>query len=353
MKYFAVLITILFFSNSILPAQETTSSNLIDKDKKNYEENVFNQEFDEYQDTTNAKRNLYDRIPEKLPDWVFNPVDFSNPARVVAYSDPNMEKDEAFKQAILRAKAIFALMNYSTISNITDDYTNLHESGKYSLYSTKFQDFSLSKATIPYDNSGITLVDTFYTKYNEGIVLIKFNYDSDSEKNVDTLEVKGEHLQVFMEKNFRHEKIEFFNFFIKDNIANSDSADLISQYNYRVVNREYDISSIYGEKLIIFEGRTYNYRTDLEFARDSTDSELNTFRLTRGLWNGYVSGILSNITVLSKQLASQVKNTNDFYTLKNEGLIRTVARNKVSFDFNDFKMYENQFCVDLNGQIRF
>jgi hypothetical protein len=69
------------------------------------------------------------------------------------------------------------------------------------------------------------------------------------------------------------------------------------------------------------------------------------------LWNAYISGVLSNITVLSKQLASQVKNSNDFYTLKHEGLIRTVARNKVSFGFNDFKMYENQLYIDLNGII--
>ncbi len=353
MKYLLAFMTILLIGNSFLFAQETNSSQLIDEDKKNYEENVFNKEFGEYQDTTDAERKLYERIPEKLPDWVFNPVDFSNPMRVVGFSDPNMEKEEAFEQAVLRAKAMFAMMNYSTISNITDDYTNLHESGKYSLYSTKFQDFSLTKATVAYDNSAIVLVDTFYTKYNEGIVLIEFDYVSSSESNLDTLEVKGEHLQVFMERNFRKEKIEFFNFFVKDNLSSNDSVDLISQYNYKVVNRGFDISSIYGDKTIEFEERTYNYRSELDFVKDSTDSELNAFRLTRGLWNGYVSGILSNATVLSKLLASQIKNSNDFYTLKSEGLIRTIARNKVSFDFNDFKMYENQFYIDLNGRIKY
>lgn len=352
MKYLAAIITVLLISNSFLPAQNTSSTKLIDEDKDKYEENVFSQEFDEYENTTDAERKLYDRIPEKLPDWVFKPVEFGNVNRIVGFSDPNMDKKEAFEQAVLRAKAIFAFLNYSTISNITDDYTNMHESGKYSLYSTKFQDFSISKAAIPYNNSDITLIDTFYTKYNEGLVLIEFNYDFNSKKNVDTLEVKSEHLQVFMERNFRKEKIEFFNFSVKDNLANNDSVDFNSQYNYKVVNRGYDISSIYGKKIIEFEERTYNYRTDLEFVSDSTDLELNNYRLSRGLWNAYISGVLSNITVLSKQLASKVKNASDFYTLKNQGLVRTVARNKVSFDFNDFKMYENQFYIDLNGQIK-
>ena len=202
-----------------------------------------------------------------------------------------------------------------------------------------------------YNDSSIMLIDTFYTKYNEGVVLIEINHQLNSKKNKDTLVVKGEHLQVFIEKNFKKEKIEFFNFSIQNNLAENDSGDFLAQYNYRIVNREYDIYSIYGDKSIEFEERTYNYRTDLEFAKDTTNSELNTFRLSRGLWNAYISGVLSNITILSKQLASKVKNSNDNYTLKNEGLIRTVARNKVSFGFNDFKMYENQFYIDLSGVI--
>jgi hypothetical protein len=353
MKYLFTLLSALLIGTSLLFGQETNTRQLIDEDKKNYEENVFNKEFGEYEDSIDAKRKMYDRIPEKLPNWVFNPVDFSNPIRVVGFSDPNMDKEQAYEQAIIRAKAMFAMMNYASISNITDDYTNLHESGKYSLYSTKFQDFSLTKAIVPYDNSAVVIVDTFYTKYNEGVVLIEFDYDQSSENNLDTIEVKGEHLQVFMERNFRKEKIEFFNFFVKDNLSDNDSVNIISQYNYKVVNRGYDISSIYANKTIEFEERTYNYRSDLEFVKDSTDSELNVFRLTRGLWNGYISGVLSNATVLSKLLASKIKNSNDFYTLKSEGLIRTIARNKVSFDFNDFKMYENQFYIDLNGQINY
>lgn len=349
MKYVITLVAFLFCLNSVAYTQESNST-IIDKDKQNYEQNVFNQEFDEYEDTVDLERKRYDRIPEKLPEWAFTPIQVNGKVRVVGFSDPNMEKEDAYKQAILRAKAIYALFTNCTVSNITDDYTNLHESGKYSLYSTKFQDFSISKAVLAYNNSAINVVDTFFSKYNEGIALIEFDYNKAYEGNLDTLELKGEHLQVFIERNFKKEKIEFFNVSIKDNVRN-DSIDQISQYNYKVVNRGYDISSIYGDQIIEFEERTYNYRTEVEFASDSTDTEYNFFRLTRGLWNGYISGILSNVTVLSKQLASQVKNSNDFYTLKNEGLIRTVARNKVSFGFKDFKMIENQFYIDLNGQI--
>jgi hypothetical protein len=351
MKRIVALVSILCVINIFLSAQENTSK-LIDQDQEKYQENVFNKEFDESEDTVDASRKLYDRIPEKLPDWVFNPIQIGQKVHVVGFSDPNMEKEYAYQQATLRAKAIFALLNLSAVSNIADDYTNLHESGKYSLYSTKFQDFSLSKAELAYNNSSIAVIDTFFTKYNEGLVLIEIDLNINSDLKIDTLEVKGEHLQIFIERNFRKEKIEFFNLHIRDNLANADSLDIVSQYNYRKVNRSYDISSIYGDSVIDFKERTYNYRTEIKFEKDSANAEMNMFSLNRGLWNGYISGLLSNITILSKQLASQVKNSNDFYTLKNEGLVRTVARNKISFGFNDFKMDENYFYIDLNGLIK-
>lgn len=349
MKFFVVLLAT--FLISLYANAQEDNTKLIDYDKEHYEENVFNKEFGEEQDTTDAVKKLYDRIPEKLPEWVFHPVELGETARIVGYSDPNMEREEAYKQAILRAKAMYALFKLSNVSNITDDYTNLKESDKYSLYSTKFQDFSLSKTVLPYCDSLITIVDTLYTKYQEGVVLIEFKNQPGLLQNKDTLTIKGEHLQVFIERNFRKEKIEFFNFTIQDNLFSNDSSNLFAQYNYKVINRGYDIYSLYNNKPLEFIERTYNYRCDLDFQSDSTDLEFNYFRLNRGLWNAYISGVLSNLTTISKQLSSAVKNSNDFYTLKTEGLIRTVARNKIAFRFNSFKMVDNQFYIDLNGII--
>jgi hypothetical protein len=351
MKYIlgAFLVVLLLNSNTF--SQNETNLNLIDQDKKKYEENVYNKEFDESLETDDSDRKRYDRIPEKLPNWVFKPVDFNNPARIIGFSDPNMTKEEAYKQAIMRAKALYAIYKLSSISNITDDYTNLKESGRYSLYTTKFQDFSLTKAELTYNDSAIVVIDTFFTKYNEGIALIEINTNQNSNLNRDTISIKGEHLQVFIEKNFKREKIEFFNLSIQDNLEKNDTSDFFSQYNYKIVNRGYDISSIYGNQLIEFTERTYNYRSETEFQKDSLDAEYDMFYLNKGLWNAFISGVLSNITMLSKQLSTQIKNSNDYYTQTSEGLIRTVSRNKVSFGFNNFKIIQNQFYIDLNGLI--
>lgn len=351
MKHFVAIAISCLFISVVTTAQENTSK-LIDQDKDKYEENIFNKQFGENTDTVNSDQRLFDRIPEKLPDCIFQTSSSSEGSiRIIGYSDPNMEKEEAYQQAILRAKAIYALLRSATVSNITDDYTNLKESGAYSLYATKFQDFSLSKAIVPYTDSLVHVIDTFYTKYQEGVVLVEIDAKSGPEYNQDTLIVKGEHLQVFIERNFKKEKIEFFNFSVKDKLYANDSSECHAQYNCKLINRGFDVISFYANKEIDFIPRAYNYRSEREVKADSLQADIKTYRLARGLWNAYLTGVLTNITTISKQLSTQVKNSNDFYTLKTEGLIRTVSRNRVAFDFVDFYLFENQFYMNLNGII--
>lgn len=349
MRYLIILLFVIL--SLFVQAQENRKSNSTstDQDKTKYEENVFNKELGE-NDVKQDKQRQFDLIPEKLPDWFFEPI-LLNPVRIIGISDPGLEKAEAYNQAIIRAKAIYALINFSSVSNISDDYTNLRESYDNKLFETKFQDFTTSKATISYNNSGILIADTFYTKYNEGIVLIEIT-NQNEDVNMDTIEVRGEQLQIVTERSYKNEKIEFFNLFINDSKQVFDSIPAIAQYNFRRVNKNFDISSIYGSGNYDFPERSYNYLSAIDFVKDSTDTEFQANTLALGLWNAYLCGILNNITNLSKQLASQIKNSNDYYTLKNEGLIRTVARNKVHFEINKFKIIQNQIYIDLYGEIR-
>lgn len=327
---------------------QEAKTQIIDKDKENYETYVFDKAFGDVNDSLN-NRKRYDLIPEQLPDWFFPLIKKTFPAEIIGISDPGMDWDEAKKQAELRAVALFALLNFCTISNISDDYTNLNEGNGYALYTTKFQDFALSQSKLAFHYSQIEVADTFFTKYNEAIVKIRFNYQPDAINTTDTIEVKGEHLQVFVERNFKRDKLEFFNLTI-DNKRSSDSTAISLQYNFKQAYGGFNISSIVGKDTIDFNPRTYNYRTDQKFKQDSTDSELKYFHLNKGLWNASLTGVLSNITGLSKQLSGSVKNSNDFYTLKSEGLIRTVSKNQISFNLQQFKLVENNLYFDLKGK---
>lgn len=348
MNRFILLVSLILFSAGGF--SQETKSDIIDKDKEKYEESVFDQAFERLNDSIKHQKR-YDFIPEKLPEWCFHSNKSGSSFEIIGISDPGMEWTDAKKQAELRAIALFALMNSCTIRNISDDYTNLNESNGYALYATKFQDFALSRSKLAYHYSQIEVTDTFFTKYNEAVVKIKFNYNLDAINNTDTIKVKGEHLQVFVERNFKKDKLEFFNLTI-NNKSLADSAEINLQYNFKQAYGGYHISSTFGADTISFDARTFNYRTEKSFVKDSTDSELNFFRLNKGLWNAHLTGILSNLTWMSKNLSSAVKNSNDFYTLKNQGLIRTVSVNTIAFDINEFKIIENNLYIDLVGETK-
>ncbi len=348
MNRFILLVSFLFISTTGF--SQETKTEIIDQDKKKYEKNVFDKAFGDVNDSLDYQKR-YDLIPEQLPNWIFPVIQNTTPVEIIGVSDPGMEWDKAKKQAELRALALYAIFNSSAVSNITDDYTNLHEGAGYSLYSTKFQDFVLTRAMIIYNLSAVEVVDTFFTKYNEAIVKIRLNNNSDSFPKKDTIYVTGEHLQVFVERNYKRDKLEFYNFIINRK-NDADSCSLTCQYHYKQAYNGYEIISQFENDTIDFEPRTYNYRTELEFSIDSTDADFKFFRLDKGLWNACLKGILSNISGLSKQLSGAVKNSNDFYTLKSEGLIRTVSKNRVSFDLQQFKLVENNLYFDLTGKTK-
>ncbi|MEE4198044.1 MAG: hypothetical protein V2I54_10400 [Bacteroidales bacterium] len=345
-----IILLIVFIIISFENFSQETKTEIIDQDKKNYEENVFAKAFEEINDSLDYRKR-YDLIPEQLPDWFFPVIQKTSPAVIIGVSDPGMQWDEAKKQAELRALALYAIFNLSTVSNITDDYTNLHEGAGYALYSTKFQDFVLTKSKIVCDLSAIEVVDTFFTKYNEALVRIRINNTAQSPSAKDTLYVTGEHLQVFVERNYKKDKLEFFNFMVNCPLER-DSCSFNLQYNYKQAYNGYEITSFWADQAIVFEPRTYSYRTNLNFVPDSTDSALTIFHLNKGIWNAYITGVLSNITWLSKRLSGTLKNSNDFYTLKSQGLIRTVSKNRVSFYLQEFKMTDNNLYLDLSGKTK-
>jgi len=345
-----LILLVFFLLISFEIFSQETKTEIINQDKRNYEKNVFDKAFEEINDSLNYQKR-YDLIPEQLPDWFFQVTQNTSPVEVIGVSDPGMEWSHAKKQAQIRAVALYAMLNSSAVSNITDDYTNLHEGAGYALYSTKFQDFVLTKAKIVCDLSAVEVVDTFFTKYNEAIVKIRINNNFHSLTAKDTIYATGEHLQVFVERNYKRDKLEFFNLIINRK-GDTGFCSLSCQYHYKQAYNGYDIISKFGNDTIDFKARTYSYRTDLEFTADSSDTDFKFFRLDKGLWNAYFTGVLTNITWLSNQLSGTVSNTNDFYTLQTEGLIRTVSKNRVSFDLQQFKMVENNLYLDFAGRIK-
>ncbi|GEM_PF-1230806 len=305
--------------------------------KKEYEK-LFDEEFEKQ--TQRNLQHIYDIIPERIPEWFFSSHPNSrNTYFAIGISDPSMKEEKAIQQASIRARAIITLLNNCEFKNITDDYTNLEESNKFSEYATKFQDFAKANAVLNFNNKKTKIVSTFFTKYNEAIVLLKVQVNN-KQKNTTTTSVVSEHLQIFIENETGVEKIEFFNFKIKEFNNQTDSINNL-KYSYRKINTEFEINSQWNDRKYELPDRSFNYRniSDTEIEIDSLNIISN--KCNKGLWNAYVSTLLSNMTFVSKNFPGNIKSSNDNYNSSNQDLIRIISKNKLQFNIDNTKIKNN------------
>lgn len=350
-----ILLLVLSLSSAGIYAQDIKLSKKISKietknitisnNKKEYEK-LFEKEFEEY-----SKRNIqhiYDIIPENLPDWFFTyPSNSNNTYLAIGISDPNMTEEEAIQQASIRARGIISLLNNCEFKNITDDYTNLQESKRFSEYATKFQDFAKANASLNFNNRKIKIVNKFFTKYNEAIVLLKVQV-TNKQENITSTSVVSEHMQIFIENDIGVEKIEFFNFKIKELNKQTDSINNL-KYSYRKINTEFEINSQWNNKIYEFPDRSFNYQ-NISIDDIKIDSlNIISNRCNKGLWNAYITTLLSNMTLKSKKFPANIKNSNDNYSTSNQDLIRTISKNKLQFDINNTKIKANNLFQKISA----
>ncbi|MEA3316588.1 MAG: hypothetical protein U9R54_01370 [Bacteroidota bacterium] len=308
---------------------------------------LFEKEFEEL--TQKDWQHMFDIIPEDLPKWFFSyPTNTNTTYYAIGISDPGMEEEQAIQQASIRAKAIIALTQNCEFKNITDDYTNLRESQKYSEYSTKFQDYAKADAKLNFNTKKTEILNKFFTKYNEAIVLLKAQ-SGNRKKNLNTTSVISEHLQIFIEDEIGIQKIEFYNLNIDELYKKSNSTNNLT-YNYKTINTDFEINSKWNNVSIKLPDRSYNYQNIINdtIAIDSLNIISN--RCNKGLWNSYLSTLLSNMTLKSKKFSAGIKNSNDNYNTNNQGLVRTISKNELIFDINKTQIKDNYLLHDISSK---
>jgi hypothetical protein len=250
-----------------------------------------------------------------------------------------MEKEKAFNQASIRAKAIITLLKNCEFKNITDDYTNLRETQRYSEYATKFQDYAKADATISFNAKKEKIINKFFTKYNEAIVLLKTQV-SNKQKNTSSTSVTSEHMQIFIENETEIEKIEFFNLNISEMYSQTDSINNL-KYAYRRIDTEYEINSEWNNISNKFPDRSYNYQNISNDTIIIDSLNIISNRCNKGLWNGYLCTLLSNMTLKSKRFPASLKNSSDNYSSENQHLIRTISKNNLIFNIDKTIIKDN------------
>jgi len=346
------LITFFFVFSGLIAtvAQEGDNTSYrysLDRDKEAFE-NLMESETERFvkKDSQNFAHKYY-LIAQELPDWLFSPKEYATTDDFfIGISDPGMDSLKAINLAKHRAKALLVLARGTHIDNVSDNFTVTKADGQQESQQSQYLDFTrLSRKRI-LQNVDFVTDKTFYTKYGEGIVLVSL-HSSDNIKR-DTLEIQGEFMQLAREDNYGLENTVFCKLNIRRYKEFSGADTVFSEYLYKGRGRRFNLQSIFQNDTIVFPAHPYRYESSVDTLQDSSYIIRNS--LSAGLWNSYINTIFSNISYYNKNLAASVKSSYDNYSFKNQGIVRTVSRNCLSFSLNRIIIQDNKLFLKVNWQ---
>ena len=335
------------FSGIAQEADDTSYRYSLDQDKAAFE-NLMESETERFvkNDSQNFAHKYY-LIAQELPDWLFLPNEYATTDDFfIGISDPGMDSLKALELAEHRAKALLMLSRGTHIDNVSDNFMVSNGGNQRENKKSQYLDFTkLSREKI-LQNVDFATDKTFYTKYGEGIVLVSLH--PSNKKKKDTIEVQGEFMQLAREDDYGLENTVFCKLNIRKSEEFPGTETVFSEYLYKGRGRRFNLQSFFQNDTIVFPAHPYRYESSIENLKDSSCIISNS--LSAGLWNSYINTLFSNISYYNKNLAANVKSSYDNYSLKNQGIIRTVSRNRLSFSLNKIIIQNNELFLKVSWQ---
>jgi len=287
---------------------------------------------------------LYYRIPEQLPGWFFKPGQYARHERFfIGISEPGMDSVRALKLAGLRARALAVLSQKARINHITDHYQRIRENDEHFDQGSRFLDYSKIEARQTHAKGNWIVEKTYYTRYGEGIVLVS-QADSNGE---DTLSVRGEFMQLTREEEVFLEQTLLCRLNILETPRGNDPPmKNESRYLRQALGEDFRIRSVFNNDTLVFPYHPYRYVAADTLNSPGQNPDI-TFSLKDGLWNGFVHLLFSNLTFQNRQMESRVKSSYDHYSLKNQGIIRSVSGHNLHFRLTGLSLKDNLLSMDL------
>jgi len=287
----------------------------------------------------------YYLLPQKLPEWLFRPAEFaSSNVFFIGISDPGMDSIRAVELAVLRAKALIVLSRDTRIDNVTDNFIVTREMRHKEDQASKYLDFTRVAARKTLTPESFSTDKVCYTKYGEGIALVSYNPSSITTK--DTLNVKGDFMQLIREGQYGLDNTMFCTFQVRQHRYSPAEDSVLTEYVYKGRDKRFNLFTSFQGDTIQFPAHPYKYRNSQETEKDS--SLFINSSLSVGLWNAYINALFANVSYFNRNLSGRVKSSYDNYSMKNQGIIRTVSRNNLSFFLDHLVIEDNEMYITLN-----
>ncbi|MBI5218047.1 MAG: hypothetical protein HY958_03860 [Bacteroidia bacterium] len=290
-----------------------------------------------------------------VPGWFTN-IPKSNNKKIYAIgiSDPKMEEADAYKLAILRAKAMLALFRKSTVQQVVDLYESQKEEGNIQ-NSQKLEKLSKIFSTYAVDSAQIEIVEKEYNKDMEALVLIREVVPKlDTAKFKDTVKVE---CNSFMQEFKIDEASKSVTNYIQGALEiKGKTRDSLKCYFECVDENNVDFSVV-----TTFMDSVYCTHSTMHEYKNSTDKEINPSdyfgysHTKKGLWKAYLDAVLQNMIALSDIMKFKTKNaadnygneTNKDFEAKDENLTRNISCNTLSVALKEIAINQNKLWLKM------
>jgi hypothetical protein len=316
----------------------------LDNDKHSFEEIMETEtRISERNDSLDHSHTYY-LIPQELPEWFFAPGEHATSDRFfIGISNPGMDSVRAVNLAKSRAEALCVLSEKMQVDNVSDNFMVSREhNGKQSQY----LDFTRLSRGMVLKNVDFILDEVFYTKYEEAIVLVSLHPSRNKAK--EKMKVNGELMQLAREDDYGMENTVFCKLDIKTYLSDGKQDTVSSEYIYKGRDRKFNLYTLFQGDSIDFPVHPYRYVSSCDTI--NSDSYVVHNSLSTGLWNSFINTLFSNVSYYNKNLKSSVKSSYDNYSLKSQGIVRTVSRNYLSYSLNRIIIDENEMAIRLSWQ---
>ena len=309
----------------------------VDKDYKKFKDE-FKKEVVQYDSSESKTLVLH---PAGLPVWFLKiPEPDDDNYYTIGISDPGMEWKEAQKLALLRAKCMYAFMVSPEVTSLADNYSDEKSIQTSEGFVTKYISYFQTHSAIVLNE--VELVDSFFTSFNEAIVLAKV---LNGHRGNDRLITYGNVYQVERQKTGTFEMEEKHHLYGTFYHGEEDSIG----FNYKIysVNNVFDISSEMGEQTFEFPYLNFKYTVSENSADINSDGIVYSI-LTWGLWKSFFESFMQELYSLSQNRPVSVKQVGDDYTSRTQHLSREFTRAKPVIKISFLHVENNHLFLELD-----
>lgn len=280
---------------------------------------------------------------DTLPDWFFNlPNNEKRKVYAIGISDPDLPYEAAIEQALHRAKSLAVLFHNVQIQFYRDSYSYMDFQDQYDQYAQRFDTYFKFSGEANVTPSSFQVIQQYFTKYNEALVLIQFNplKKRRTPKNSDYINTVGTsfHVEMQMDEVLESQGEQELN----STYTTADGQELNSNFIFREKgNRTLSISEHLGEPHA-FPLHPYSYSTPWQ--------KINCEPLVsyNGLWSIFIKSFIFNLSVEFEQNSTQIKTLEEVYNTQMRTLNREIAIAKRKLTLNGIEFEDSNMIFHLN-----